>query len=431
MYQDDFNGFNDFQQQDSLPPSQTRPGAYGWHWPLTLLSLVLVSGLSFLMAYLTKDVNERSVGLMGLIFMVPAGAMFLAAMIMEFGLGAMTPQISRSVQIRTAVFATAATFGVACLCDAVYLHGGFVADSADNMVFLVYEDSTAGNSPTDRAVMEVLDELYRRAGDKVQVGLFMFSFGNSGTRDARDSVVPLANFSVDQRQKIYNSLIHGQKYQASAYGHEEAYSMVEQSGTDRNTKVIIISDKAITYGNSSYTQVEWDRDLQRLAKANIALSFMGNGAPDEGMYYVAEKSGGMVVTGYTSENVLGNLKAITRTESDMVRADTASATVLTGVMLLLEGLVIGLGLMLLLSVSGQKRIQVILSPLLAVAAFLVLKVLPIGDNVPQWVVEGAAFSLLGIVFMNRNSGFGAKRGAAPVQQSDFGNQGGDSFTFDF
>ena len=69
--------------------------------------MVLVGGLSFLMAYLTKDVQERSVWLMDLIFMVPAGAMFLAAMTMEFALGAMTPRVSRLVLVRTAALAPA------------------------------------------------------------------------------------------------------------------------------------------------------------------------------------------------------------------------------------------------------------------------------------------------------------------------------------
>ena len=100
-------------------------------------------------------------------------------------------------------------------------------------------------------------------------------------------------------------------------------------------------------------------------------------------------------------------------------------TMLTGIMLLLEGLTVGVGLMLLLSVRGQKRFQALLSPLLAVAAFLLLKVVHI-DSLPQWVLEGIAFSLFGLVFMMRNntSGSPSARPVTPVPA------GPDSFPAD-
>lgn len=416
---DVFGGF-DVQNEPSGP--RFTPGAYGWHWPLTLLSIVLVSGLSFLMAFLTKGVQERSVWLMGLIFMVPAGALFLAAMSMEFAIGAMTPKVSRPVQIRTAAIATAATFLVACLCDAIYLFGGFVGECSDNLLFLVYETGSTGGTPTDRAVMEVLDELQARAGSDVQAGLFMFDRSTA----ARNSTVPLGDFDDEQRDKMYNALINGHCYQATAYGVEKAYQMVEQSGTDRATKIIIICDEPIVYTPDA-SQARLDRDVEWMKSLDIALYYMGKGETDEGMYYVTSQTGGFVVSDFTADNVLENLRRITKNDGDMLRADTTSAKVLTGVMLILEGLTIGLGLMLLLSVTGQKRVQAIISPLLAIAAFLLVKIVPVGDTVPQWVLEGAAFSLLGIVFMKRNSASYAKRTMAGRSVAEVGP---DSFSAD-
>ncbi len=388
---DNFDSF----AQDFSPAStgKAKPGNYGWHSYLTILSFLLVGGLSFLMAYLTKDVPDRPIWMVGLIFMVPACAMFLSAMLMEFSLGAMTPSTSRSAQIKVAVAATLATMVVGCVFDAVYLYGGFVGESSDNLLFLVYEDDVSGNSSTDQAVMQVLDDLIDRAGDKVEAGLFVFDTSNDD-----NTVVPLAPFTRDQRQKMYRALIEGQKDQHVEYGIQEAYQMVEERTNDKPTRIIIISDLVMPYGTP---ESEQDSELTYLKDNQISLNMMGRGESDDVTYYLVDQTGGKIINDYNAANFLDSLRTITRKDGDMIRSDTASANILTGIMLLLEGLVIGFGLMLLLSLRGQKRFQVILSPLMAGLAYLVLKVLPL-DSVDQWIREGIAFSLLGLVFMTRN-----------------------------
>lgn len=114
---------------DIGPVSSSSPKKGGWHWPLTLLALILVSGLSIGMSFLTRDVPNRPIWMMGLLFMVPAGAMFFAAMLMEFATGAMTEKLSRPTQIKVAIIATALTFLVGCLFDAVYIYGGYFQES--------------------------------------------------------------------------------------------------------------------------------------------------------------------------------------------------------------------------------------------------------------------------------------------------------------
>lgn len=428
------NDFDSFSYQDTpLRQSAPNAGTHGWHWALTLLSFVLVSGLSFLMAVLTKDVQNRSVWLMGLIFMIPAGAMFLAALIMEFSQGAMTPSTSRRAQVIIASAATAATFLVACLCDAIYLYGGFVGDSSDNLIFLVYEDNAVGNTETDRAIMGVVDEIMEKSGSRVQVGMFIFDTSDYSVQ-VNNGVIDFAPLTQEHRQEIYNALILGKKKQSVSYGHENAYEWVEKSGTKRPTRMIFVCDFSIRYGNGHYTKTEWDRDLIRLANNRMSLYFMSSATPEEGMEYMAVHSGGQILTNYSADDLLTNLRVFIHSDGDMLRADTSSATALTGVMLILEGLVIGLGMMLLLSVRGQMRFQVILSPLLAAVAFLLLKVLPVGDSLPQWVLEGVAFSLLGIVIMRRNYAPGAGAhgpSGVPAPADPFGaaQVSGDPFSF--
>ena len=410
----DFEQFGQSTDFEPAPAPSRKPASQGWHWQLTLLSLVLVSGLSFLMAYLTKDVQERPVWLMGLIFMIPTGAMFFSAMLLEFATGAMTPSVSRSSQMKVAVAATIATFMVACLCDGLYMLGGFVGDSSDNLIFLNYEENTTGNSATDQAVMKVLDDLYAKSGSRVETALFMFS---TNDRDTGNTVIPLEPFTKEHLEEMRETLIEGKQRNSIHYGHENAYEMVEKSASTKPTRIILISDLALIYGNPSYTKAEWDRDLKRLEEDRITFYFMGRGTPDEGMIYMAENSGGAAVEGYDAENVLENLQSFVRADGDMARTDTSSARVLCGVMLGLEGITIGLGLMLLLSIHGQKRFQVILSPIMAVAAFLLLKIIPRPEGMEQWILEGIAFSMLSIVFMTKNYAAGSKR-KMPVVKED-------------
>ena len=384
------DSFDSFFPDSSTPSSaKTKPGNCGWHGSLTFLSLLLVGGLSFLMAFLTKDVPDRPVWMVGLIFMVPAGAMFLSAMLMEFSQGAMTPSTSRSSQVKVAVAATLATMVIGCACDAVYLYGGYVGDSSDNLLFIIYEPNASGNTSTDRAVMDVLDDLYQRSAGKVETGLFVFDY----EKDQNNKVIPLATFTDDQRNKMYRALIEGQQLQYTPYGLEYGYQMAEACENKKPTRIIIISEGLLYYTN--------EETVDDLLKNHIRLYFMGQGEADEVLKDRVIGSGGQIISGFDATNVLENLRTFTKMDGDMVRSDTASADILTGIMLLLEGLVIGIGLMLLLSLRGQKRFQVILSPVMAGLAFLVLKVIPL-DSLDQWIKEGIAFSALGLVFMTRN-----------------------------
>ena len=80
-------------------------------------------------------------------------------------------------------------------------------------------------------------------------------------------------------------------------------------------------------------------------------------------------------------------------------------------MLLLEGLSLGVCISLMLSLKGQFRIQYIISPLMGLLAFVLLKFIWDNNDIMTtwWLKEGIAFSLLGIVLMNRNRSRGAAR----------------------
>lgn len=99
---------------------------------------------------------------------------------------------------------------------------------------------------------------------------------------------------------------------------------------------------------------------------------------------MVKRTGGEIIDPSQFSSMLEGMKAISMRDGDMLRADTTSAFTLTAIMMLLEGLVIGLGMWLLLSTKGQKRLQVLISPVMAVLGFLLLKVLHPG--LPQWML---------------------------------------------
>ena len=88
---------------------------------------------------------------------------------------------------------------------------------------------------------------------------------------------------------------------------------------------------------------------------------------------------------------------------DLIRNRDRSAQIITFVMLLLEGLSLGICLSLMLSSAGQFRAQYIISPLMGVLAFVLLKLVWKTDDLSRWwIAEGICFSLLGVVFMKKN-----------------------------
>ena len=88
---------------------------------------------------------------------------------------------------------------------------------------------------------------------------------------------------------------------------------------------------------------------------------------------------------------------------DLVRNRDRAALIITFIMLLLEGLSLGICLSLMLSSAGQFRAQYIISPIMGILAFVLLKLVwKTEDLTNWWVAEGCCFSLLGIVFMKKN-----------------------------
>lgn len=380
------------------------------YFPLTVLALVLVGGLSMLMAKLTADVPNRPIWMMGLMFMVPAGAMFFAALLVEFSTGAMTPNYNRSAQVKVAIAATLLSFLAGCICDGIYLMGGFSNQAKANVIFVLdntgsmYLNQASDNKTRNEITVEAMDAMLGMMSDDMYVGLIHF---DSNYCDE----VPMAPLDEQQRSCISQEVDSMRNNNGATFFEtplNAAITMAESLNNGRATRIVLLTD-GVEGASDSYSKSKLlisgnkiERMAERCAKTHVNIySLSMFSSIDEGLSSLVQATGGSCVSTDKAEDVLDFLQTASHVDGDMVRADTPTANILTAVMLLLEGLVIGAGLSLMLSVQGQFRVQLILSPIMGVLAALLLKVIkpPFPE---QWMLEGVSMALLGLVLMRRN-----------------------------
>lgn len=446
----EFDFFTDDNAGSQKKSRGTKRSSYGngWYFPLTLLGLVLVGGLSILMCFLTKNVADRPVWMMGLIFMVPAGAMFFSAMLLEFKTGVMTPSTSRKPQVIVAIVATLLTFLVGCICDAIYLYGG-IRNAGVNFVMAVDRGDTASwaaydgeNSVTrGEALNECAVKLLDKMPSYTDVGMVPFAWEpmnaypiQKAGKAFKDSVRDGLAVNDDTGASFYNALM-------------KAVEMVRVADNDLPTRILLLTggDEAVYLVNDDGDVVDTvgakeayhaqtlknDASLQSLinllksAECTVyVITPTGNISTE--LRKLVSETGGLSVSIAEADTVEAFVSIIT-VDGDMLRATTMPAKILTGVMLVLEGLVVGICISIMLSVSGQKRFQMLLSPLMAVISFVMVKFLGTPDWNPVgmwWLWEGLSFLPLGLIFMNANDVASMASRVGPT--SEWGNAGGFS-----
>lgn len=368
-----------------------------WHVLLTVMSILIVGGLSFLMAYLTRDVAERSLWLMGLIFVVPVAAMLLANLLVEFKTNAMTPRYIRGKQVVIAAIVIVATFLVGCLCDAIYL-GSYVEPVRSNTIFVLDKstsmDDYSFNGKTmdihcNNAVISCLESM----PPTTEVGMVLFC---NIVLD-EEPMKPLSEPNHMARlREMANSGLAGATDFYSAMN--TALKLVRNSGSTSATQIVFVTDGADpTFKSYADSIAKQCNDL------NVRVDVIGIDSDAGSMLPVVRATGGTIqnVTDVTS--LSGVMSSIAVKDMDMLRVNDKMANRMTGIMFVLEGIVLGLGLWLMFSVHGQLRFQMILSPLMGVLGLVVLKYMGYNSaSSSWWVIEGLAFSLLGVVFMRRN-----------------------------
>ena len=431
------NGFDSGGQPDGSG-KQNPPGhsSGSWHWQMTLVSFLTVSVLSFLMAWLTAHRLNRPIWMIGAIFTVPTLGMFLSALMVERKTSAMTPSSSRRPQYLVALIAVVSTFAVGCICDLIYQQGTMdivIRNWAEahppekvysDIVLMVDKSTSLDAGGKDEANQRAIRDWLNSMDDKARVGLVVFS-------SSVIEEIPIDTLA-NNREMILKAISVPTRgstvFDISLY---HAFRLIDASEStrapDRQTQIIAITDAEAFLpekARDSYIR------LAREKNAAFSIVHLGQNVPaNNPLMSIASSSGGTGTNVGVSELAqyfegievakepdwpayYEELKNSGKVDFDLIRVSDPAANLICGIMLGLEGLAIGLCLMLMLSVTGQKRIQPLISVCMAALAFILLKVLGPGEgpvldhsrlNMPQWVLEGLAFSLLGIVFMTRNN----------------------------
>jgi len=417
------------------------------------------------MSWLTRDVRDRPIWMMGLIFMIPAGAMFFTAMFLEFRTGAMTPATSRKPQVIVAIVATILTFAVGCICDAIYLYGGFIRDAGVKFIFAIDRGDTIDwdaydeeNSPTrGDELNSCANELLAKMPKYTDVGLITYSwqpletFAFSKADDAYKAAFPdLITARGDEGVSYINTL-------------NAAISLSEQDTKKLPTRILLFTggDEAVYLlddnGDVHSSISENDNELgyilsspearaqiiQQLKDAGCTLYVISpTGQISESLQEVVTETGGISVS-IEEAAVTPEFVSIITVDGDMLRSSSRSAKILSLIMLLLEGLGIGICISIMLSTVGQKRFQMILSPLMGALSFVLVKLIGTPDSNPLglwWLWEGLSFLPLGLIFMKKNiiqkQSFTGGSETAPSQPMDswggsFGTGGSSSFGNNF
>ena len=397
----------DFEEQTSSNQNQSF-SAGNWDVVLTIVVFLSVSAVSFLVSWLTREDPSRSFWKLGLCFAAPVAALMLSAFLKEKVSSSMTPTTSRNAQFILVMCSILAAFAVGCFCQVSNTEAKEVTEVRregwSNILFIL-DKSSSMSGDRDQAAASAMTEMLNEMEDDIQVALLIDSFWNTDLKDREIGFGPLG--------KQRNALIRMAQMKVGSAGDfpkafTEASRMVSAyTGDKSQLTVIVLSDGDDVTGQ--FRASDYEREFID-SGVKVQYLYVDPNHMDE-LSKLAQSTGGKSL--YVSD--LSRLKdemrqTATRIEieyeyKDALRNidDSDSAKIVTGILLLLLGVLVGISLTVMFSVQGQRRFQMILSPSMAVMAFLILsfgkELLP-----ESWIREGVAFSLFGIVLMRSNRG---------------------------
>ena len=384
--------------------------------PLDLLMISFTLGstaaASFIMAYLTKDIPSRPFWMLALCFAVPVTALMLSAWFKEKTFPRMTPNSSRKAQLVLALCSILAAAIVGCFCQVTNQEAKIPKSQWSSLLIILDKSGSMSIEDRDRAASQAVKELISKMDDNAQVAMLInvgWEENNTGS-----DVVPLSKRRLDfaplgdQREKMLR-LADFPMYVNENFprAFDIACEMLDQH--DRkygNPTVLVLSDGDDITGQ--FHAIDY-LDQFRANNAKMVYLYVDPAYSGE-MMELADSTGGSSV--YISDlneltEKLQEVVPVSYFYEDALRSidKSTSAKIVTAVLLLLLGMLIGFSLTVMFSLQGQKRAQLILSPFMALFAFLLLA---FGKSfVPEsrnwiWIREGIAFTLLGIVVMRCN-----------------------------
>ncbi len=400
-----------------------------WDIVMTVVTFFAVTLVSFLMAWLTKDIPSRPLWMLGLCFAAPVTALLLSAFAKEKVSSSMTPSTSRKAQMGLVCCSILVAFVVGCFCqvtnekadtyEQVVVGDGWsdlliILDKSGSMEVESASEKTTLNDLATRAVTELINQM----DENTQVGLLIdvgWEENNEPmyTIPLRERLIPIAALTPEHRRELTRlAQCYTSVNENFPMAFQVACEMVDQyEGQDGELSIVIISDGADCTGEFRADDFAEQLNSRR---AKVYYLYVDPGYSKE-MKLLSDRTGGESIFVNKYNTLLEQMKKMTAVPiveivykdalRDINESDTAK--LVTGILLGLLGVLIGVSLTVMFSLQGQKRFQMVLSPVMALLAFAILafgkEVIPV-----PWIREGTAFSLLGIVLMRKNKDYDHK-----------------------
>ena len=391
---------------------------------MAIACFLAVTAVSFLTSWLMKDA-VRSFWQMGLTFAAPFAALMGSAMLTEQITGRMTPQCSRNAQMICILVTVAAAFAVGCLAEVT--HQPVVIEKTEpEFDYLIIADKSGSMAGSmEKSSREAIHDLIDTMEDGTNVGIVAFG----STVVGEQKISPLDSEQRAKLDDVINMKVSGGTNFSDAM--DRAMRLVEMMPErTRSMRIILVTDgDEMSRGNFDQFNIWASRLNADPGQENIELCAIqvGDVPMLDMVKHAVNLSGGTIYDRVQAGELASQLHSLKVTTRISEPVDTLKATydgqtadgkpntpymILTCVLLIIQGVLCGIALKIMFSVQGQFRFQTILSPLMGLAAFLLLNFGRYTGISPAWVCEGIALSAFGLVFMRENLITGQNRSAS-------------------
>ena len=406
---DDFSSFSDSTSTSNLNEfsklSWGDNGNYtpiaktgGWCIPLTIASLLCI-GVTFLLAYFTKD-TFRSVPLFGLVFALPIILLMLLVLGIESFLTPMNPRYSRKYQTLIAACIAGLYLFSGCLGEFFHEHVVIQGQNA-NVIILLDKSGSMALSPEkdgssyDELCVDALENLLNNVPPTTNIGFIAF-----------DSDI-LSNVPIDiashNKSKIFSQM---KMSPTGGTDFEKPLTLALNSlpSSHPPTKVLLITDGNGSLGSDSTLQ--WFQTTCKEKNASIYYVYINQPEPYADLQKLVEQTNGKSVSVDNASSILDTLQNLNLfvAEDDLFHTVPKKQrdVIINCFIQIIPSIALGFALFLMLSRQGQKRVQLILTPFLGIAAFFIMNFVHF-EHDSIWLSEAIAQSLPLLVFMRKNT----------------------------
>ena len=375
-----------------------------WNAAQTIVAFFSVTLAATAVAWLTRNVESRPIWMLACCFAVPVLTLMASVLLVEKVSNAMTPQTSRGAQMGLAAATVVVAGLVGLFCQVTNVEAQQVVSVVGTGwqdAIIVMDKSGSMLGTRDTKATEAVRQLLAQMDDSVSVGFVAYDHQVRGS-------VPMGKLTGEHKQAIMTmAQIEPDGGTDFSEALTAAMNMIQQAAdADNHVSIIFVTDG---FDGSWFTA---DQFLADMKKEKVTLNYIRVGDADENteMATLAKETGGKNIQTTDIATLKEDMaKTIQETIPRVVRFDALrdieksdKAKIVMGLLLALLGILIGVTLTIMFSRQGQKRAQLLISPLMAVLAFVILtygkQLIPEG-----WLREAIAFSCFGVVVMKKNA----------------------------